>query len=195
MMLLDELWQCDRKHGLLSRSPDRAFTITGPCFHDHRTVLSRSPDRTFTITGPDFHDHRTGLIMLLDLFLVRFLNFSVCPDVWWTELATCPVFVPCGGLSWLHVSFFLHIKYTLSYRIIHTALHLAFSDHNGHKYACMHAWTMSFTPVPLSVSHSIPLFSSASAAVSIGEVPKQPAISHQTSTVNCFTAAITVQRI
>ena len=31
----------------------------------------------FTVTGPD----RTGLIMLLDLFLVRFfpINFSVCP--------------------------------------------------------------------------------------------------------------------
>jgi len=29
-----------------------------------------------------------GLIMLVDLFLVRFFfNFSVCP-VWWTKLAT-----------------------------------------------------------------------------------------------------------
>jgi len=27
------------------------------------------------------------------------------------------LFVPCGGLSWLHVSFLLHVKYTLSYRI------------------------------------------------------------------------------
>jgi len=42
---------------------------------------------------------QTGLIMLLDLFLVHFFfNF---------------LFVPCGGLSWL-----LHVKYTLSYRII-----------------------------------------------------------------------------
>ena len=31
---------------------------------------------------------RTELIMLLDLFLVRFVfNFSVC-SVWWTKLAT-----------------------------------------------------------------------------------------------------------
>jgi len=27
-------------------------------------------------------------------------------------------FVPCGGLSWLHVSFLLHVKYTISYRIV-----------------------------------------------------------------------------
>jgi len=26
------------------------------------------------------------------------------------------LFVPCGGLSWLPVSFLLHVKYTLSYR-------------------------------------------------------------------------------
>ena len=30
---------------------------------------------------------RTGLIMLVDLFLVSFLNISVWP-VWWTKLAT-----------------------------------------------------------------------------------------------------------
>ena len=28
-------------------------------------------------------------------------------------------FVPCGGLSWLPVSFLLHVKYTLSYRIVY----------------------------------------------------------------------------
>jgi len=32
-------------------------------------------------------------------------------DVWWTKL-------PFGGLSWLPVSFLLHVKYTLSYRIV-----------------------------------------------------------------------------
>ena len=46
--------------------------------------------------------------MLIDFFLVRFFfNFSYFP------------FVPCGGLSWLHVSFLLHVKiYTISYRIV-----------------------------------------------------------------------------
>jgi len=28
------------------------------------------------------------------------------------------LFVPCGRLSWLSVSFLLHVKYTLSYRIV-----------------------------------------------------------------------------
>ena len=52
----------------------------------------------FTITGlkQTYHDSRF-------IFLVRFIfHFSVCP---------------CGGLSWLHVSFLLHVKYTISYRI------------------------------------------------------------------------------
>jgi len=29
------------------------------------------------------------------------------------------LFIPCGGLSWLPVSFLLHVKYTLSYRIVY----------------------------------------------------------------------------
>ena len=44
----------------------------------------------------------TGLFTLISLFLVSRFNF---------------LFVPCGGLSWLPVSFLLHVKYTLSYRI------------------------------------------------------------------------------
>ena len=49
-----------------------------------------------------FHSRdQTGLTMLLDLFLVRiFVNFSVC-SVWW-----------------IHVSFLLHVKYTISCRIV-----------------------------------------------------------------------------
>jgi len=35
------------------------------------------------------------------------------------------LFVPCGRLSWLPVSFLLHVKYTLSYRIV------AYMAHNG----------------------------------------------------------------
>jgi len=43
--------------------------------------------------------------MLLDLFLVRFsLVF---------------LFVPCGGLSWLHISFLLHVKYTILYYVFY----------------------------------------------------------------------------
>ena len=41
--------------------------------------------------------------MLIVLFLVSHFYF---------------LFVPCGGLSWLPVSFLLHVKYTLSYCII-----------------------------------------------------------------------------
>jgi len=41
--------------------------------------------------------------MLIVLFLVSHIN---------------SLFVPCGRLSWLPVSFLLHVKYTLSYRIV-----------------------------------------------------------------------------
>jgi len=40
--------------------------------------------------------------MLIILFLVSHFNFLL---------------IPCGGLSWLPVSFLLNVKYTLSYRI------------------------------------------------------------------------------
>jgi len=43
--------------------------------------------------------------MLIVLFLVSLSHFNF-------------LFVPCGGLSWLPVSFLLRIKYTLSYRIV-----------------------------------------------------------------------------
>ena len=49
-----------------------------------------------TITG-------LGRITLIILFLVSHFNF---------------LFIPCGRLSWLPVSFLLHVKYTLSYRIV-----------------------------------------------------------------------------
>jgi len=41
--------------------------------------------------------------MLIILFLVSHSNF---------------LFVPCGRLRWLPVSFLLHVKYPLSYRIV-----------------------------------------------------------------------------
>ena len=45
----------------------------------------------------------TGPIMLIVLVLVSHFNL---------------LFIPCGRLSWLPVSFLLHVKYTLSYRIV-----------------------------------------------------------------------------
>jgi len=50
----------------------------------------------------------TGPITLIGIFLVSHFNFLF-------------LFVPCGGLSWLPISFSLHVKYTLSYRIVSIA--------------------------------------------------------------------------
>jgi len=61
--------------------------------------------------GDHWHEQRrylaaifyTGPITLIISFLVLHFNF---------------LFVPCGRLSWLPISFLLHVKYTLSYRIV-----------------------------------------------------------------------------
>jgi len=50
--------------------------------------------------------------MLIVLFLVSQFNF---------------LFVLCGGLSWLPVSFLLHVEYTLSYRIVSLTVSEIFS--------------------------------------------------------------------
>jgi len=34
------------------------------------------------------------------------------------------LFVPCGGLSWLPITFLLHVKYTLSYHIVAVGMEL-----------------------------------------------------------------------
>jgi len=51
--------------------------------------------------------------MLIILFLVLHFNF---------------LFVPCSRLSWLPVSFLLHVKHTLSYRIVSYHLDPTFSQ-------------------------------------------------------------------
>jgi len=63
----------------------------------------------------------TGPITLIGLFLVSHCNF---------------LFVPCGGLSWLPVSFLLHVKYTriVSYRIVTSEVVSTFSR-NPYKLA------------------------------------------------------------
>ena len=48
--------------------------------------------------------------MLIVLFLVSHSNF---------------LFVPCGRLNWLPVSFLLYVKYPLSYRIVSDAVKIS----------------------------------------------------------------------
>jgi len=73
---------------------------------DLKPTFSINPShlRLLLPTGlPSWQRDWTGPTMLIGLFLVSHFNF---------------LFVPCGRLSWLPVSFLLHVKYTLSYRII-----------------------------------------------------------------------------
>ena len=83
-------------------------SITASLFHSRlKTYLFKQIFPTLRLllpTGlPSRQRDRTGPIMLIVLFLVSHFNF---------------LFVPCGGLSWLTVSFLLLVKYTLSYRIV-----------------------------------------------------------------------------
>jgi len=71
-----------------------------------KPTFSTNPShlRLLLPTGlPSWQRDWTGPIMLIVLFLVSHFNF---------------LFVSCGGLSWLPVSVLLHVKYTLSYRIV-----------------------------------------------------------------------------
>jgi len=52
----------------------------------------------YLVLQPDIF--KFGLILLLDLFLLRFSLIFL--------------FVPCGGLSWLHVSLLLHVEYMVN---------------------------------------------------------------------------------
>ena len=63
------------------------------------TLILLLPWTAFTITRPDRTYHAS-----------RFIFSSFVSLIF--------LFVPCGGLSWLHVSFLLHVKYTVSYRIL-----------------------------------------------------------------------------
>ena len=92
-------------NSFLSSSP-LSSSITPSLFHSRlKTYLfnkSFPPYISFTYTGLP-HDNRTGPITLIILFLVSHFNF---------------LSIPCGRLSCLPVSFLLHVKCPLSYRIV-----------------------------------------------------------------------------
>ena len=66
-------------------------------------LLNKSSHRRFLLATGLPHDNGTGADLSRSSFYFQFHNF---------------VFILCGRLSWLPVSFLLHVKYTLSYRII-----------------------------------------------------------------------------
>jgi len=67
--------------------------------------------------------------MLIVLVLVSHFNF---------------LFVPCGELSWLPVSFLLQVKYTVSYRIVKQVLRMHYGVYYGvwpqrnEQHSCAH---------------------------------------------------------
>jgi len=85
-----------------------SITITTLIIHHSFTLSLQAQNLPFQQILPTYRTafmtrEWTGLIMLIVLFLVSHFNF---------------LFVQCGGLSWLPVSFLLHVKYPLSYRIV-----------------------------------------------------------------------------
>ena len=95
------LWTCTRLC-----SPDSSMIVHVRRTIDELSTFSTIPSHLRLLLPtelPSWQRDWTGPIMLIVLFLVSHFNF---------------LFVPCGGLSWLPVSFLLHVKYTLSYRIV-----------------------------------------------------------------------------
>ena len=77
--------------------------------HDYN--VTDNNDRRYSTRYTNDTTRTEGLITLIILCLVSHFNF---------------LFIPCGRLSWLPVSFLLHVKYALSYRTVqlqdHTTL-------------------------------------------------------------------------
>jgi len=67
---------------------------------------------TYTRVTQQCHFERPWLILsdLAKYSVTGSITWSLC-DSWASCLPL--LFVPCGGLSWLHVSFLLHVKYTI----------------------------------------------------------------------------------
>jgi len=91
-------------HHPRSRHPSlvHSFTLgSEPNFSTNPSHLRFLLLDCLTITGLDrtYHAHHFIFSFIYSIFL----------------------FIPCGRLSWLPVSFLLHVKYTLSYRILHIA--------------------------------------------------------------------------
>ena len=78
-------------------------------------------------------------IMLIILFLVLHFNF---------------LFDPCGRLSWLPVSFLLHVKHTLSYRIVSYVGNLSKFESCTVFRFCRHRHATAFLSVCPSVCHT-----------------------------------------
>ena len=91
----------DRQPALHAGNVGRPAPLHNVC-QSHRDAC---PDETYGLRNHRhyrrFVEHQFIFSPII-LFLVSHFNF---------------LFVPCGGLSWLAVSFLLHVKYTLSYRI------------------------------------------------------------------------------
>jgi len=114
------LSRLDPRHPLLNSSLSSSAlssSITPSLFHSRlKTYLFNkypSHRRFLSPTGLP-HDNGTGpdLSRSSFLFLVSHFNF---------------LFIPCGRLSWLSVSFLLHVKYPLSYRIVCAGLRQKYS--------------------------------------------------------------------
>jgi len=89
----------DTKKGRTGIAPTYLQTTPSAFQHILPTLIFLLPWTAFTIhsTGPDLSCFSIYFYFIFSLIFL---------------------FVLCGGLSWLHLSFLLHVKYTVSYRIV-----------------------------------------------------------------------------
>ena len=107
-----------------------------------KPTFSTNPShlRLLSPTGlPSWQWDWTGPITLIGLFLVSHFNFLIvsCGHHHHTFIVNklskkTKNHVLFGGLSWLPVSFLMHVKYTLSYRIVSFVTLIVWSTFLGH---------------------------------------------------------------
>jgi len=111
---------CQSHHSCLSSPPhplvitslsssSLSSSITPPLFHSRLKIPFQQilPGLTFLLT------HWTA-------FMITGMDQTYHARQFIFSFSFAFLFVPCGRLSWLSVSFLLHVKYTLSYRIFFT---------------------------------------------------------------------------
>ena len=87
-----------------------------PSSHHPSLVHSFTPGLKPTFSTNPFH---LRLLYLLDCLIITGLDRTYHAHYFiFSFKFYFFLFIPCGRLSWLPVSFLLHVKYTLSYRIV-----------------------------------------------------------------------------
>jgi len=89
--------------------------LTSQVVPDTLNLAVRPSDDPRTRSSQQHHPLQSNVIDCIEAVDRYTLS---CSSVYFLVFLLHFLFVPCVGLSWLSVSFLLHVKYTVSYRIV-----------------------------------------------------------------------------